>query len=90
MDPAAIQFRQKAQFNSITIDVSANRITKGSLVKTSRGWLFISVALGKVVVDGVQVIALSSQSPLGKKRMGLQPTDIAEVNGLIYEVEEIV
>ncbi|HEX5027150.1 MAG TPA: hypothetical protein VFV68_17845 [Agriterribacter sp.] len=81
---------QKALFDTVDITVEAKRISKGSLVKTSKGWLFMSVALGKIVVDGTLVIALSPQSPLGKKLVGLPPSGIAEVNGVTYIVEELI
>ena len=64
-------------------------IVPGSLVKTNRGYLFISIALGKAVVETIPVIALSPQSPLGKKLMGLQTGSTAEINNTPYLVENI-
>ena len=64
-------------------------IVPGSLVKTNRGYLFISIALGKAVVETIPVIALSPQSPLGKKLMGLQAGSTAEINNTPYLVENI-
>jgi hypothetical protein len=65
-------------------------IHKGSLIKTNRGLLFLSVALGKVAVDGTEVIVLSPQSPLGKKLLELQAEAAVEVNGTEYKIEEVV
>lgn len=66
------------------------KIINGSLVKTNKGYFFLSIALGKAVVDEIQVIALSSNSPLGLKLMGLKVGEITEVNGNKYLVESIL
>ena len=36
----------------------------------------MSIALGKVTIDGIAVTALSPQSPLGTKLMGLSVADV--------------
>jgi transcription elongation GreA/GreB family factor len=66
------------------------QVGNGSLVKTNKGYLFISIALGKIVVDNIQVIALSPQSPLGLKLSGLLVNDTIEMNGVKYVIESIV
>ncbi len=80
---------QKAVYGKINPLLSSPTILNGSLVKTNRGYLFLSVAAGKAMVDGNTVIALSPQSPLGLKLIGLSGGDIAEVNSIRYEVEHI-
>ncbi len=73
----------------INIDTQSNKVIKGSLVKTDKGFLFLSVAVGKVVIDNIIVVVLSPQSPLGKQLLGLQTKDIAEINGVQYQLEAI-
>ena len=80
---------QQAALEKINPDIHADIILNGSLIKTNRGYLFMSVALGKSVVDGVAVIALSPQSPLGKKLMGLKVGETAEINNTGYLIENI-
>ena len=80
---------QQAALEKINPDLSADSVLNGSLIKTNRGYLFMSVALGRAVVDDVAVIALSSQSPLGKKLMGLKVGERAEINNTAYLVEGI-
>ena len=80
---------QQAALEKINPDLSADCVLNGSLIKTNRGYLFMSVALGKSVVDGVAVIALSPQSPLGKKLMGLKVGETAEINNTGYLIENI-
>lgn len=80
---------QKALFEQIDPAISTPRITNGSLVKTNKGYLFLSVAIGKITVDGKTVIALSPGSPLGKALMDLRRDDIASINNNLYQIEDI-
>ena len=80
---------QKALFEKIDPSIPATRIANGSLVKTDKGYLFLSVAIGKALVDGKVVIAISPGSPLGKALMGLERKDTTSVNGNIYQIEDI-
>ncbi len=80
---------QKTILEKIDPSIIAPVIVNGSLIKTDRGYFFMSVALGKAVVDGIAVIALSPQSPLGKKLMGLSPCHQVEINNTIYIIESI-
>lgn len=74
---------------SLPLHTSNEIVAKGSLVLTSKGYLYVSVALGKALVDDVTVFALSAASPLGNQLMGLHIGGIATVNGNRYKVEEI-
>lgn len=80
---------QKAIFEQIDPSGISKQVIKGSLVKTDKGYLFISIALGKAMIDGTKVIALSPQSPLGLQLMGLQTNDTAAINGIPYLIESI-
>ena len=81
---------QKITLEKIDPAISAPVILNGSLIKTNRGYLYMSIALGKAVVEGIVVIALSPQSPLGLKLMGLSEADVAEINNDQYVIESIV
>jgi transcription elongation GreA/GreB family factor len=72
------------------VDISSSSVVKkGSLIKTNHGYLFLSVAIGKVITDSNDVIVLSPQSPLGRKLTGLTAGSSAEVNGVQYRIDEI-
>ena len=64
-------------------------IALGSLVKANGIYLYLSVALPKISVDGINVIALSPQSPLGAKLMGNPIGFTFEINGTHYCIESI-
>ncbi len=80
---------QKEVLQKINPALTTVKIVPGSLIKTNRGYLFLSVALGKAVVDEAVVIALSPQSPLGVQLMGLTAGKVAEVNNIKYTIESI-
>ena len=80
---------KKTAFIKINPLLTPPTIVNGSLIKTNRGYLFMSVALGKATIDGVAVTALSPQSPLGIKLLGLSVTDIAEINNIQYVIAKI-
>ena len=80
---------KKNALEKINPDNKADVVVNGSLLKTNRGYLFLCTALGKAEVDGEKVIALSPQSPLGQKLVGLTSGQTAEINGTQYFIESI-
>lgn len=83
-------FSQKATIEQIDVTKQSAVVQTGSLIKTNRGYLFMSVALGKMNVDGTEAITLSVQSPLGQKLSGLKAGNVAEINGIQYIIEEVL
>lgn len=80
---------QKAVLEKINPEISQHKIALGSLVKANNMHLFVSAALPKIVVEGITVIALSPQSPLGTKIIGRAVGDVVEVNTSKYSIEEV-
>ena len=80
---------KKTALEKINPLLTTTKIVNGSLIKTNKGYLFMSVALGKAIIEGIAVTALSPQSPLGTKLMGLTAGDIAEINNNSYVIENI-
>ena len=67
----------------------ASSVVPGSLIKTQRGWFYLSIPIGKTSVDDTLVTALSPLSPLGSQLMNKRTGETAEVNGTKYIIEEI-
>ena len=80
---------QKAILDKIDPLKVTETIALGSLVKANGIYLYLSVALPKVAIEGINVIALSLQSPLGAKLMGNQVGFTFEINGTRYLIESI-
>jgi hypothetical protein len=81
---------QQDILQKIDPSITVAAIVTGCVIKTNKGYFFMSAALGKAVVDNYTVIALSAQSPLGKKLMGLKAGDTAALNDTAYKIESIV
>nr|WP_315150273.1 hypothetical protein [uncultured Flavobacterium sp.] len=80
---------QKAVLDKMDSSIAAKTIILGSLVKANGIYLYLSLALPKINVDGVNVIALSPQSPLGNELMGNKVGFTFEINGTKYLIENI-
>jgi hypothetical protein len=80
---------QKAVLDKIDASIVAETIVLGSLVKANGIYLYLSLALPKINVDGVNVIALSPQSPLGAKLMGNKVGFTFEINTTTYKIESV-
>jgi transcription elongation GreA/GreB family factor len=80
---------QKAVLDRIDPEKATPKISLGSLVKANGIYLYLSVALPKINVESVNVIALSPQSPLGNKLMGNQVGFAFEINNTKYLIESV-
>lgn len=80
---------QKAILDKLDPQKETTRIALGSLVKANGIYLYLSAAFPKITVDGITIIALSPQSPLGNKLMGNSVGFRFEINGTHYNIEEV-
>ena len=81
---------QKAILDKIDAGSENRKIALGSLVKANNMLLFVSCALPKITVESQTIIALSPQSPLGAKLMGMIVGDTFEINSTVYTIEFVV
>jgi hypothetical protein len=81
---------QKAVLDKIDATIVAETIVVGSLVKANGIYLYLSLALPKINIEQINVIALSPQSPLGNKLMGNRVGFTFEINTTKYVIEEIL
>lgn len=81
---------QKAVLDKVDPAKVTEIIILGSLVKANGIFLYLSLALPKISIDGTNVIALSPQSPLGNKLMGNGVGFTFEINTTTYTIEEIL
>ena len=80
---------QKAILDKIDASKTTENIISGSLVKANGILLYLSVALPKITIDGVNIIALSPQSPLGSHLMGNKVGFTFEINKTHYTIESV-
>ncbi|AWH86720.1 hypothetical protein HYN59_17115 [Flavobacterium album] len=80
---------QKAILDKINPEIVHSKIALGSLVKANNLYLFVSAALPKIIIEGINIIALSPQSPLGMRMMGMKEGDEFEVGTTKYRIEQV-
>lgn len=80
---------QRSELEKIDISKPSAQIAKGTLIQSGKGFLFLSIGLGKIVVDEKTVFAISAQSPLGSKLMGKKENDVVEMNGVKYSIQKL-
>ncbi len=80
---------QKAVLARIDSESLFSKVALGSLVKANSMYLFVSAALPKIIIDGVTILALSPESPLGEKIMGREVGYSFEISGTKYIVADI-
>ncbi len=78
---------QKTFLSKLDADALHKKVAVGSLVKANNMYLFVSLALPKITIDGQTIIALSPQSPLGTKIMGMEEGGSFEISGTQYVIE---
>lgn len=75
-----------AQFSP---DKESDKIGLGSIVKTNQGSFYISVSLGKLVVDNETCFAISMASPIGQLLAKQAIGATFSFNGRPYEIIEV-
>jgi hypothetical protein len=83
-------YDQRSELEKTGIPKPAPHASKGSLIASDKGFLFLSVGLGKMNVNGETVFAVSPQSPLGKLLIGKKEKDSVEMNGVRYLITSII
>jgi len=66
-----------------------DQVASGSLVKTNKGFFYLTIGLGKIAIDNDIVFVLSALSPLGKNLISKKVGEQFTVNGVLYIVESI-
>lgn len=61
----------------------------GALIQTQNGTFYLAAPMGKVVVDGSDIMVISPQSPAGKAMLGKQCGDSFELNGNVFQIESV-
>ena len=78
-----------AALNQWNEGVQSTTVVSGSLVKTNRGYFYLTVGLGKILIETETVFVLSVLSPLGKNLLSKQVGEQFAVNGVLYIIEAI-
>ena len=61
----------------------------GSLVKTNRGWLYIAVPLGKIMIQEQELMAISLASPIGQALKEKKVGESTKIQWIEWEIHQI-
>lgn len=91
-DMFAKQYCKAVEERNVLDRIDLNEVNKevsfGSVVFTGDQKLFISISLGKIILDGEEFFAISPLVPLYKVLEGLQKGDSFEFNGKKRLIED--
>lgn len=88
--------RQLAALNDLQRNMSkvlnnaTERVQLGSIVITNKARFYISVSLGEFFFEGDRFYAISSESPMAKKMMGMKSGDDFTLNKIHQEIVEVL
>lgn len=80
---------QKQVLESFDIDKVNKKVGIGSLIQTNSFLFFMSIALPKITIENMDVVALSPSSPLGNIMLGKEINEEFEFNGTKYKILSI-
>jgi transcription elongation GreA/GreB family factor len=73
----------------IDVKNEMNKVGFGSLVITKDQKIFISIGIGKLIVENENYLAVSLMVPLSQAIVGKQKGDVAEFNGKRIEIFDV-
>lgn len=72
------------------LNTESERVVLGSLVITNKARFYISVSLGEFFFEGDRFYAISAESPMAKKMMGMKSGDEFVLNKIHQKIVEVV
>lgn len=93
MEKVSTQFNDNHQMrgtlNRIDINKKSDIVILGSLVKTSIGNYFLSVSIGKIIIDRTDFYCISVLSPIGKLLLGSKKDHEIYYNNLKILINDV-
>lgn len=83
-------FELKKMLDKISIDQESKIVSPGSLVITNNGNFYISISIGRIIIDNRDYYAISSLTPIALLLMGNKKNDTFNFNSQIYKIENIL
>lgn len=72
------------------LNTATERVQLGSLVITNKARFYISVSLGEFFFEGDRFYAISPESPMAKKMMGMKAGDEFTLNKIHQKIVEVL
>ena len=78
--------RQKNNLSAININHSHNMADVGSLVKTDKGYFFISIGWGRIQIQDEIYFVISIASPIGRLLKDTKKGDSVQFRNMSYDI----
>ncbi len=69
---------------------SSATVQSGSLVRTENGWMYLSVSLGTVEVEGQKIFVISPIAPIGQAMLGKREGQTFSLNGKSQTIQTLL
>lgn len=89
LDKQMANLKMMQQQMKKVLNTESERVVLGSLVITNKARFYISVSLGEFFFEGDRFYAISSESPMAKKMMGMKAGDEFVLNKIHQKIEEV-
>ena len=85
----ALGFKKSLTTLAILPQNVSNKIGHGSLLQTDKVWIFLSISMGQLEVDGEKVLVISPLAPLAQLLMGKEKGETITFRGKNYHISGI-
>ncbi len=90
LDKQMFELKSKYKSMSRVINATSETIQIGSVVITNKARFYISVSLGEFFYEGDRFYAISPESPIAKKMIGLRMGDEFVLNSIHQKIKEVL
>ncbi len=80
----------KKMLDRISIDQESKIVSPGSLVITNNGNFYISISIGKIIIEDIIYFAISPVTPIANLLMGKTKSHTFVFNTQSYKIENII
>ena len=88
------QLSQFSKLNKVLHGINSSKphekIGLGSLINTNKGWLYLSIPLGKVKIESIDLMIISLASPIGQVLNDKRAGEVFNFNNVNWEITMVL
>ena len=82
--------KQLSILQELNLNIKSEQIILGSLIRTNLGLVFIAIGLGKIKIEKLDVIVISTHSPLGLAFLAKSKGVTVVLNEMQYLIQDFI
>ncbi|MGK6342696.1 hypothetical protein ACMGDK_10680 [Chryseobacterium sp. DT-3] len=79
---------QQSVIQKISVEPS-DKVQNGSLVKTDKGFFYITISIGEIISENQKIMTVSAESPLVKAMSGKKEGETFVINNMTQTIQKI-